>query len=180
MVASAARRRQSAPSSGWRLMASSQSRPAVGRNLARWLALGLGLGRVPLAPGTFGTLLGIPLYLLLHGLPVLVYVGATVLLFFAASWLCGLAARDMGVHDHPAIVLDEVVGYLATMTAAPSGWPWLVAGFALFRLFDVWKPWPIQWIDRRVGGGLGIVMDDLLAGVYAACALQLAALLASG
>mgnify|MGYP000747760729 CR=1 FL=1 len=82
----------------------------------------------------------------------------------AGIWLCGRAAQDLGVHDHPGIVWDEIAGYLLTMMAAPAGWPWIVIGFVLFRLFDVWKPWPIGWLDRRVQGGLGIMLDDLVAG----------------
>lgn len=142
------------------------------RVVAYWLATGLGLGRAPVAPGTFGTLPGVALFLALHDLPLALYAGVTVLLFCAGAWLCGLVARELGVHDHPSIVLDEVVGFLVTMTAAPAGWVWVAAGFALFRLFDVWKPWPIRWIDRRVPGGTGIMTDDVLAGIYAACVLQ--------
>lgn len=140
--------------------------------LAYWLATGLGLGRAPVAPGTFGTLPGVVLFLVLHDLPLVLYAAVTVSLFCAGVWLCGLVARELGVHDHPSIVLDEIVGFLVTMTAAPAGWVWIAAGFALFRLFDVWKPWPIRWIDHRVAGGAGIMTDDVLAGVYAACVLQ--------
>lgn len=147
------------------------------RPAAYWLATGLGVGRVPVAPGTFGTLLGVPLFLVMQGLPLPVYAGAAALLFFFGAWLCGLAARDLGVHDHPAIVLDEIVGFLVTMIGAPTGWVWLAAGFGLFRLFDIWKPWPIRWVDRRVGGGTGIMMDDLVAGIYAAGVLQVGAVL---
>jgi len=77
----------------------------------------------------------------------------------------------LGVHDHPGIVWDEFAGFLITMVAAPAGWPGIAAGFALFRLFDVWKPWPIGWVDRKVHGGLGIMLDDVLAGLMAAVVL---------
>ncbi len=143
------------------------------RNPLHWPALGFGLGAAPFAPGTFGTLLGIPLYLLLAQLPLTGYLAALVVLFLAGVVVCRVTARALGVHDHPAIVFDEVVGFLVTMTLAPSG-AWAIAtGFALFRLFDIWKPWPIRGIDRRVHGGLGIMLDDVLAGVYALLILQL-------
>jgi phosphatidylglycerophosphatase A len=90
-------------------------------------------------------------------------------------WVCDTASRDLGVHDHPGIVWDEIAGFLLTMLAAPPGWQWILVGFALFRLFDIWKPWPIGWLDRRVAGGLGIMLDDLVAGVFAAAILQLMA-----
>ena len=87
-------------------------------------------------------------------------------------WICGQTARDLGVHDHGGIVWDEIVGMLIALTAAPPGWLWLVAGFAMFRLFDVVKPWPISTLDREVGGGLGIMLDDILAGLCALAVLQ--------
>jgi phosphatidylglycerophosphatase A len=141
-----------------------------------FLALGFGSGLVPVAPGTAGTLAAVPVYLLLQPLPTAVYLAVSALLFLAGIPVCAHTARRLGVHDHPAIVWDEVVGYLVTMALAPSGWQWLVAGFVLFRLFDVVKPWPIMWCDRRVSGGLGIMLDDLLAGLFAAIVLQLLSL----
>ncbi len=140
---------------------------------AHWLAFGLGAGLAPRAPGTFGTLAAVPLYLALAGLPLPAYLVLIVALFAWGVWLCGVTARDLGVHDHPGIVWDEVVGYLVTMTAAPPGWGAVVAGFVLFRLFDILKPWPIGALDRRLTGGLGIMADDLLAGVFAALVLHL-------
>ena len=152
--------------------------PAVLKNPLHWPALGFGLGAAPFAPGTFGTLLGIPIYLLLAGEPLIGYLSAVAGLFLIGVAACRVTARALGVHDHPAIVFDEVVGFLITMTLAPAGGWWLVAGFALFRLFDIWKPWPIRWIDRRVHGGVGIMLDDALAGVYALLVLQLIAWMA--
>ncbi len=140
------------------------------------LAYGFGTGLVGKMPGTVGTLIGMLFYLGLAGLPLAVYGAATATLFLAGIWICGRTAKDIGVHDHPAIVWDEIVGYLVTMMAAPRGWGWLLAGFLLFRLFDIWKPWPIRWLDRRVYGGFGIMVDDLLAAVYAAILLQIASL----
>jgi phosphatidylglycerophosphatase A len=138
-----------------------------------FLSLGFGSGLVPVAPGTAGTLAAIPVYLLLQDLTPLVYVAVVSVAFIAGIPLCAWTARRLGVHDHPAIVWDEIVGYLVTMVAAPAGWQWIVAGFVLFRLFDIAKPWPISWLDRRVTGGLGIMLDDLVAGIFAAAVLQL-------
>jgi phosphatidylglycerophosphatase A len=128
---------------------------------------------VPKAPGTAGTVAAIPLYLLLQPLAWWIYLLMTAVLFLAGIWLCGRTSRDLGVHDHGGIVWDEWVGLLVTLWLAPSGWIWLLAGFVLFRLFDILKPWPIGWLDRRIGGGLGIMLDDLLAGFYGFALLQL-------
>jgi phosphatidylglycerophosphatase A len=143
------------------------------KNPVHFLALGLGAGCVPKLPGTAGTLVGVFLYLMLPPLPVLYYTAMLIVLFLPGIWLCGRTARHLGVDDHPAIVYDEIVGYLVTMIMAPSGWQWVVAGFLLFRLFDIWKPWPIRWLDRNVRGGLGVMLDDLVAGLFALLALQI-------
>lgn len=145
--------------------------PSVWRNPVHFLAFGFGSGAAPYAPGTFGTLVAIPAYLLLRPLPLPLYLVLTGLLFIAGVALCGRTARDIGVHDHSGIVWDEIVGYLLTMAAVPSGWPWIAGGFAAFRFFDIVKPWPIRRLDRDVGGGFGIMLDDVLAGLYAALAL---------
>lgn len=141
----------------------------------RFLALGLGSGLAPVAPGTFGTLAAVPLYLLLQPLPPAYYFAVLVLAFLLGVWLCDVTARQLGVHDHPGIVWDEFVGYWITMLLAPPGWLWIAAGFLLFRLFDILKPWPIRWVDKRVGGGFGIMFDDVLAGVFGLAVLQLLA-----
>ena len=141
---------------------------------ANFLALGAGSGLAPVAPGTFGTLVGIPVLLLMPTAPA-GYAVVLLALFALGVWCCDACARNLGVHDHPAIVFDEVVGYLVTMAAAPRSIGFVVLGFALFRLFDILKPWPIGPIDRRVGGGFGIMADDVLAGVFAAIGVQLVA-----
>ena len=141
-------------------------------NPVHLLALGLGTGLSPHAPGTVGTLAGVALYLLLENLSIPVYVSIWVVLALLGIAICGKAARDMKVNDDPSIVFDEVVGYLITMTAAPEGWQWVVAGFVTFRVFDIWKPWPIRVLDARMHGGAGIMADDVLAGVFAWAALQ--------
>ena len=142
-------------------------------NLVHLLAFGLGAGCSPRAPGTMGTLLAVGLYLPLSRLPLSAYLAVLVVVVVAGVWICDKASRDLGVHDHPGIVWDEIAGFLLTMVAAPAGWIWILVGFGLFRLFDIWKPWPIGWLDRRVQGGLGIMLDDLVAGVFAAGGLQL-------
>lgn len=141
----------------------------------RLLALGFGSGLAPVAPGTFGTLAAVPLYLLLQPLPLMYYLAVLIVTFLLGIWLCDVTARQLGVHDHPGIVWDEFVGYWITMLMAPAGWLWIAVGFVLFRCFDILKPWPIRWIDKRVGGGFGIMLDDVLAGIYGLVVLQLIA-----
>ncbi|MGM0594395.1 MAG: phosphatidylglycerophosphatase A family protein [Pseudomonadota bacterium] len=140
-----------------------------------FLALGFGSGLAPVAPGTFGTLAALPLYLLLQPLAPLLYLAVVLLALIVGVWLCQVTARQLGVHDHPGIVWDEFVGLWITLFAAPGGWYWLLLGFLLFRFFDVIKPWPIRWIDRRVEGGLGIMLDDVLAGIFGLAVMQLLA-----
>lgn len=154
--------------------------PRLLLNPVHLLSLGFGSGLAPKAPGTAGTLVAIPIYLLMIGLSPVAYLLITLLLLYTGIHLCQATAQRLGVHDHPAIVWDEIVGYLLTMVAVPFDWTWIVAGFALFRLFDVWKPWPIGFLDRRVSGGIGIMLDDLLAAVYASIVLQLVIYLTGG
>ncbi|ASJ74444.1 phosphatidylglycerophosphatase A [Granulosicoccus antarcticus] len=139
---------------------------------ANFLALGAGLGLAPRAPGTFGTLLGIPLLFLMPQ-SLLGYSVALLVLFAIGVWCCHVCAQALGVHDHPGIVWDEVVGYLITMMAMPRTTWWVLAGFVVFRIFDISKPWPISWIDRQVHGGLGIMLDDVLAGLFSLLVLQI-------
>lgn len=147
--------------------------PMDWRNPVHILASGFGSGLAPRAPGTFGTLAALPIVWLAQMLPAWSYAGVTLLMFVAGIWICGRAARDWGVSDHPAIVWDEIVGLLVTMSVAPTGLVWLLAGFALFRLFDITKPWPISSLDRQVHGGFGIMLDDLVAGIFAGSILYL-------
>lgn len=140
-----------------------------------FLAFGLGSGLSPKAPGTAGTLAAVPLYLLLLQLPLAYYVLALLVATVFGVWVCGKSSQLLGVHDHGGIVWDEFVGFWITMLMAPPGWLWLLCGFVLFRVFDIWKPWPIRAVDRKVEGGLGIMLDDILAGAFALLALQLLA-----
>ena len=137
-----------------------------------FLALGFGSGLAAKAPGTFGTIAAIPLYLLMMNLSLPWYLGLTLLSVIAGFYICDKASKDMGVHDHGAIVWDEVAGLLITLIAAPAGWLWLAVGFGLFRFFDILKPWPIKWLDAKVHGGFGIMIDDVLAGVFACLCLH--------
>jgi len=132
-----------------------------------FLAFGFGSGLAPWAPGTAGTLVAVFLEWPLRSQGFEVRLLVAVLLFATGVWICGESSRRLGVHDHGGIVWDEIAGYFLTMLLAPEGWIWSVAGFVLFRLFDILKPWPIREIDHRLGGGLGIMVDDTLAGVFA-------------
>ncbi|HEX7113173.1 MAG TPA: phosphatidylglycerophosphatase A [Mizugakiibacter sp.] len=143
---------------------------------AGWIAAGFGSGLAPVAQGTAGSLAALlPWWFLLRELPWPLYAGVLALAFALGVWACGVAGARLGVDDHRALVWDEFVGQWLALIAAPAGLAWMLAGFALFRLFDVWKPWPIRWFDRRVKGGLGVMLDDLLAGAAAALVLQLVA-----
>ena len=145
------------------------------------LAYGFGAGLAPRAPGTFGTLVGLPFWyvLTLASPSPAYYLAGCVLLFMAGCWICGESARLLGLHDAPGIVFDEIVGYLITclplslMSPGRAVWPWLIAAFILFRFFDILKPWPIRWFDREVHGGLGIMLDDAVAALFAAICLQI-------
>ncbi len=149
--------------------------PSVWRNPIHFLAFGLGSGAAAKAPGTFGTLAAVLIYLFLPDMSLVVYIGFLVLTFVVGVWLCGKTADDIGVHDHGGIVWDEFVGFWLTMLLAPPGWIWVLLGFVLFRFFDILKPWPIKWFDEKVGGGFGIMIDDVLAGLMALVCLQLLA-----
>src|SRR5690606_36669535 len=127
------------------------------------LAFGFGSGLLPKMPGTWGTVAAIPLYFLIADCQLWLYLLITFLLICFSFYACGVTAKDLGVHDYKGIVLDEIVGFLLTMTALPMHWVWIGLVFIFFRLFDIWKPWPICWSDKHVSGGFGIVVDDLLA-----------------
>lgn len=141
------------------------------RHPAHLLAFGFGAGLAPKAPGTAGTLVAVPLYLLLSLLGHwywLVVLMALVL----GIWVCDVAGRALGVHDHGGIVWDEIAAFLLVLPFAPQDMAGLALAFALFRLFDIWKPFPIRWVDRRVPGGLGVMLDDMLAAAYAILCLM--------
>jgi phosphatidylglycerophosphatase A len=137
------------------------------------LAFGFGSGLAPKAPGTVGTLAAVPFYLLMQPLSLSSYLVIVLIAFALGVWVCGESAKRLGEHDYGGIVWDEFVGFWITMMAAPTGWGWIVLGFVLFRLFDIIKPWPIKVADQQVQGGLGIMLDDVLAGIMAGFCLQL-------
>jgi len=137
------------------------------------LAFGLGTGLAPYAPGTVGSLLGVLLAWLTLDLGLLAQIGVAIGLSVTGIWICGESARRLGIHDHGGIVWDEIAGMYVTLLVAPftlSAW---ILGFLLFRAFDIVKPWPIRDLDHRLGGGLGIMLDDLVAALYAAILLAL-------
>ncbi len=132
-----------------------------------FLAFGFGSGLAPVAPGTFGTLAAIPPYLMLAQLSWAVYAVLVVVAFFVGIYLCNQASKNLGVHDHGGIVWDEFVGLWITLFMVPLQWHWLLLGFGLFRFFDVLKPFPIKWLDKKVAGGFGVMIDDVIAGLFA-------------
>ena len=145
----------------------------IWRKPLHFIAFGFGTGTLPLAPGTFGTLIAIPLYLVLRPLPLPIYMTLVFFLTLGAMVLCQKLEKEMLVHDHPGMCIDEIIGYLITMINAPRGFFWVALGFALFRFFDIFKPWPIRDIDERVAGGIGVILDDALAGLYSMIIIQL-------
>jgi phosphatidylglycerophosphatase A len=141
------------------------------------LASGLGLGYAPIAPGTFGTLIGIPLFWVLSAQPWWLYLLSLAALVAFASFAAAVACAHWGESDAPRVVIDEVAGYVTAMFLAPATWQYATAGFVLFRIFDVLKPWPSSYFDQKVSSGFGVVMDDVAAGAYACGALHLLAYL---
>lgn len=137
-----------------------------------FIAFGFGTGLMPVAPGTWGTLAAFPVYLLMLNTHWGIYLGLTLLAFILGVWVSDKVSKDLGVHDYKGIVWDEVVGYLLTMFLAPAGITWMITGFILFRIFDIWKPQPIRLIDKKVHGGLGIMLDDVAAAIPAWLIMQ--------
>lgn len=145
------------------------------RHPAHFVALGFGSGLARHAPGTWGTLAALPVYVLaLRHLEPWAYLLVLVAGFAVGVWLCQRTVDALRVHDHPAIVWDEFIGLWITLALCPAHWAWWLLGFALFRLFDIAKPWPVSWLDRKVKGGFGVMVDDALAGVWAFLVLQAA------
>ena len=141
---------------------------------AHFIALGFGAGLAPAAPGTFGTLAGLALYWLLAlAAPPLVIAFLAIPAFFLGVWACERTGRDLGVQDHGAMVWDEIVAFLPLAALASSSLVLQAAAFVLFRLFDVWKPYPIRLVEKNVKGGMGVMVDDLMAGAYAYVAFVL-------
>jgi phosphatidylglycerophosphatase A len=142
-------------------------------NPVHLLSLGFGSGLSPKMPGTMGTVVGVLLYVLLPVLDWKLYLGIIGVAFIIGVVLCEYTAKALNVHDHPAIVWDEIVGYFITMFMVPKDWLWILAGFILFRIFDILKPWPISVADKQVKGGFGIMLDDVIAALFALIIIQI-------
>jgi phosphatidylglycerophosphatase A len=148
-------------------------RLALLRHPAGWFGTGLGSGLSPRAPGTVGTLVALlPWWLWLRGLDPRAYLLVLAFAFALGVWAAHWMIARTRIQDPSVFVWDEFVGVWIALFLAPPGWFWVLVAFALFRLFDIWKPWPVRWADRHVHGGLGAMLDDVLAGVYALVTLQ--------
>jgi len=154
-------------------------RPTAGFLLAHpahFIALGFGTGLSPVAPGTVGTLLAFPLHALAAAWLAPAALGAALVALFALGvWACGRTGRALGVADHGGMNWDEIVAFMTVLLFTPSGLAWQLAAFVAFRAFDVIKPPPIRWLERTVKGGLGVMLDDAVAALYALLVLALAA-----
>lgn len=149
------------------------SRPRMS-DPVQFLAFGFGSGLSPWAPGTAGTLMALPFYLLFAHQPLWMYSAIVLAATVLGVFLCDRASQTLGVHDHPGIVWDEFVGLWIALWALPPEPAWIALGFAVFRLLDIAKPWPVGWLDRHTRGGLGIMVDDVAAGVMTCVTLHLA------
>jgi len=154
---------------------------SIWRNPIHFIASGFGVGALPWIPGTWGTLLAIPIYLALEAmLNPLGYLLVLIGLIIMGVWATGVTAKACGDTDPGFIVWDEIVGFLLAMFLAPNDWSWIWSAFILFRVFDILKPWPIKWIETKFTGGYGIVFDDLMAGLYVWIILQVVILFLFG
>ena len=145
--------------------------PRLMRDPIHLLAFGFGAGLSPWAPGTFGTLIAVPMVLFVMQFGLAAHLVFAVVASLFGIYITGESARRLDVHDHPGIVWDEIAGFALTMLTVPANFYWTVAGFTLFRVLDIWKPWPIREADHSLRGGLGIMLDDILAGIFAAAIL---------
>ncbi len=145
------------------------------RRPAFWFASGFGAGLSPIAPGTVGAAVALLPWALLSTLPWHEYLAITAAVFALGVWAAQDVIAELKIEDPGVVVMDEWIGVWITLFLAPPGWIWVLAGFALFRLFDILKPWPVNWVDDHVKGGFGAMFDDALAGLYAFALLQLAA-----
>lgn len=156
-------------------MANSPTQPSgklLRSHPAHFFALGFGSGLAKKAPGTFGTLVGLPLFWLISAQPLAVQLILITLLFLIGIYFCEKTGQVLGVSDHGSIVWDEIVAIMLVLTFTTNQWQWWITAFLLFRLFDIWKPYPIRQCDAKVKGGLGVMLDDLLAAIYAIMCLK--------
>lgn len=141
-----------------------------------WIAAGFGAGFSPRAPGTVGSIAALaPWWFLMQDLSPLAYLAVVAAGFALGTWAAHWVIRETRIEDPGLVVWDEYVGVWIALFAAPAGWPWMLAGLVLFRIFDIAKPWPVSWADRKLHGGFGAMLDDALAGLYALLLLQLVA-----
>ena len=134
---------------------------------AHFFGLGFGSGLAQKAPGTFGTLVGLPLFWLISGYTFNTQIIIIAALFIAGIYFCGATGKALGVADHGGIVWDEIVAMMLVLAFTPTHWIWWLVAFGLFRLFDIWKPYPICYTDAKLKNGFGVMFDDLLAAIYA-------------
>lgn len=158
----------------------SSERQVVFGSWQGFLAYGFGSGLSPWAPGTMGTLVAVPCAWWLKSLPLYVYLPFIALTFLLGVYLCDVTSKRLERHDPGGIVWDEMVGFWLAVVLVPAHWGWLAAGFAAFRFFDILKPWPIRKVEKRFGGGLGIMLDDIVAALYALAVLLLVAQVVQG
>lgn len=156
-------------------MAANPSFSELIKSPSLFLAFGFGSGLAPKAPGTFGSMAGLVIWLLLADLSLPAYLTIVTLSGLAGVYVCGTAAEKLGVHDHGGIVWDEFVGLWIAMAALPVSWASIILGFGLFRFFDILKPWPISWLDKKVSGGWGIMLDDIAAGAATSATIYMLA-----
>ena len=139
---------------------------------AHFFALGFGSGLAPKAPGTFGTLIALPLYYLIQHLTMPIQLAIIAVAFVIGVYFCDFTGKALGVADHGGIVWDEIVAMALVLTITPNHYLWWGLAFVLFRLFDIWKPFPIRQCDAKLKGGFGVMFDDLLAAIYAMIVLK--------
>jgi phosphatidylglycerophosphatase A len=144
----------------------------VWRDPVHWIPFGFGTGLLPVAPGTWGSALAVLFFWITPPLTALQHLAIVAAGLLLGAWLCGLSSRRLGIHDHPGIVFDEIVAMWATLAVVPRDLLWTALAFFIFRVMDVWKPWLIREADHRIGGGLGIMLDDVLAAAFAAVLLS--------
>jgi phosphatidylglycerophosphatase A len=158
------------------MLLTTDQRRVLLRHPAGWIAIGFGSGLSPVAPGTVGSLVALLPWLALRELSALYYVIAVFVAFAIGVWACSWVVRALRISDPSIAVWDEFVGLwiaLAPLVLIPASAWWILVGFILFRIFDIWKPFPISWADRNIDGGLGVMLDDVIAGIYAAIVLVL-------
>lgn len=141
-------------------------------NPIHFVACAFGFGTLPWMPGTWTTLATIPIVIALKHFPEWAYIGISVAMVLIGIYICGVFNRDIGSKDHPACSWDEMAGFLLVMIGLPPSWYYLLTGFVLFRFFDIIKPWPISWADQKVSGGLGVMLDDVIAALFSLALLH--------